>query len=304
MCFFSIIIPTYNRIDFIENTLNSILSQSFKDFEIIIIDDGSTDNTKELIESKYLFNNQIKYIYQLNTERGAARNHGFNISKGKYVIFFDSDDWMYPNHLSILHEVIHLNPNIRFLSTKYSYLDNGKIKPSSSLSLIEGWHSGEIYLRGGVTGIMICILKNNFKLKPFLEDRAYSTLEDWVYLVQNLLHDQIYIVDKISVLVNDHPARSMRADNLKIIKKRLIATDWIINNVKLNSKQQNLLLGHSYYFCAIHSYLDNSKLKSVQYLWKSILRIGINRSILLLLIKSLLGRNFINLINKKNMQLL
>ena len=74
MCFFSIIIPTYDRASFITKTINSVLSSEFTDFEIIVVDDGSTDNTSEIVSA--IQDNRIKYIYQENKERGAARNNG------------------------------------------------------------------------------------------------------------------------------------------------------------------------------------------------------------------------------------
>ena len=79
---FSIIIPTYNRATFVTKSINSFLKQKYKNFEIIIIDDGSTDETRELLKQ---FNDErIKYYFQKNLERGAARNYGF--SKKKVII--------------------------------------------------------------------------------------------------------------------------------------------------------------------------------------------------------------------------
>lgn len=291
--FFSIIIPTYNRADLITDTVQSILNQKYLDFEIIIIDDGSTDNTKEIIENIFSGSNKIRYFYQTNAERGAARNNGFKNANGKYVIFFDSDDLMLPNHLTSLYKVIVNNPELKFLSTKFSYSINGKIKSSSSHALKGGWNSGEIFLEGGATGIMICILKNNPSLKPFIEDKAYSTLEDWMYLVQNIINERIFIIDEVTVLVNDHPARSMRADNIKIINKRLLATEWIIKNISLSEKQINILLGNSDLFCSVHSYADNNKHDALSYLKKSVRNIGVSLPSILLFVKILLGYNFI-----------
>ena len=101
---FSIIIPTYNRAKFITKTINSFLKQKYQNFEIIIIDDGSTDETKKLINQ--FDDRRIKYYFQLNSERGIARNYGFSKSKGDYINFFDSDDLAYDNHLSSAFEIL------------------------------------------------------------------------------------------------------------------------------------------------------------------------------------------------------
>ena len=90
--YFSIILPTYNRADFLPKTIESVISQSFTSWELIIIDDGSTDNTKILVEKYQKSQNQIRYIYQKNSERSAARNNGIKNSNGQWICFIDSDD--------------------------------------------------------------------------------------------------------------------------------------------------------------------------------------------------------------------
>ena len=88
----SIIIPTYNYAQYICEAIESVLNQTYKDFEIIVVDDGSTDNTKEVIKP-YL--NKIKYIYQQNSGPSAARNRGIKEAKGEYIAFLDADDiWL------------------------------------------------------------------------------------------------------------------------------------------------------------------------------------------------------------------
>lgn len=84
----SIIIPTYNQADFLGDAINSALNQTYKNIEVIVVDDGSTDNTKEVCLD---FNN-LKYVYQKNQGQGSARNTGLGRSVGEYVIFLDSDD--------------------------------------------------------------------------------------------------------------------------------------------------------------------------------------------------------------------
>jgi glycosyltransferase involved in cell wall biosynthesis len=104
MFLFSIIIPSFNRAELISIGIQSIIHQSYENWEIIIVDDGSTDNTKEVVES--FNNNRIKYIYQDNAERSAARNNGIRNSKGEWICFLDSDDEFTPNHLQLISEYI------------------------------------------------------------------------------------------------------------------------------------------------------------------------------------------------------
>jgi len=104
--FFSVIIPTYNRAKAILEATGSVLNQSFVDFELLVIDDGSTDNTKELVTEIAKKDERLIYIYQNNAERSAARNCGINLSKGKYICFLDSDDIYLPNHLQLFYKTI------------------------------------------------------------------------------------------------------------------------------------------------------------------------------------------------------
>jgi glycosyltransferase involved in cell wall biosynthesis len=99
----SIIIPTYNRASRIITTLDSVLNQTYQNIEVIVVDDGSTDNTDNVLNEykqkaiqKHI---TLKYIKQNNAGAPVARNNGFRNSKGEYVVFFDSDDIMLPNRI-------------------------------------------------------------------------------------------------------------------------------------------------------------------------------------------------------------
>jgi len=92
----SIIIPTYNNAAYIQDSLNSVLKQRYQEYEIIIIDDGSTDNTKELLEP-YLRNKRIYYFYQENKGLPGARNAAIRLAKGEYILCLDADDELAPD---------------------------------------------------------------------------------------------------------------------------------------------------------------------------------------------------------------
>jgi len=89
----SVIIPAYNGARYICESIESVLNQTYRQFEIIVVDDGSTDNTSEVLEP-YIRNSSIRYFYQDNAGHGAARNTGIKYAQGKYVCFHDQDDWL------------------------------------------------------------------------------------------------------------------------------------------------------------------------------------------------------------------
>jgi glycosyltransferase involved in cell wall biosynthesis len=94
---FSVIIPTFNRVEFILLAIRSVLLQSYKNLELIIVDDGSTDETESVVAT--IKDNRIIFIRIDNSERGRARNMGVQIATGDYVTFLDSDDQLYDDYL-------------------------------------------------------------------------------------------------------------------------------------------------------------------------------------------------------------
>jgi len=112
-----VITATYNRPE-ITDAINSVLAQEFQDFEYIIIDDGSTDNTEDLVKP-FLEDKRLKYVYQNNTGQAKALNNGIKIAKGKYIAFLDSDDLYLPNHLSLCTSKMEDNPKLDFLLAKF-----------------------------------------------------------------------------------------------------------------------------------------------------------------------------------------
>lgn len=94
----SVVIPTYNRVDYLQQAIDSVLSQAYSPLEILVIDDGSTDGTREVVQGKY--KEKIHYVWQENKDRSAARNRGMELANGKYVAFLDSDDLWRPEKLA------------------------------------------------------------------------------------------------------------------------------------------------------------------------------------------------------------
>lgn len=96
----SVIIPSYNRAKLLSNAIDSVIAQTYKNWELIVVDDRSTDNTRQVVERYMNENNRIKYLVNGRSKGPAgARNHGMIHSKGKYIAFLDSDDQWFENHL-------------------------------------------------------------------------------------------------------------------------------------------------------------------------------------------------------------
>jgi glycosyltransferase involved in cell wall biosynthesis len=105
----SVIIPTYNRSKYVTKAIDSVMAQTYKDYEIIVVDDGSTDNTREVLKP---YMGRIHYIYQDNAGVSAARNKGIRAAKGEWIAFLDSDDRWHVEKLSMQIDFI-LKNNIK-----------------------------------------------------------------------------------------------------------------------------------------------------------------------------------------------
>ena len=108
----SIIIPTFNCGDFIYRTIESVFAQTYKNYEIIIVDDGSTDSTKDKIDLISKKGIPINYIYQANAGPAAARNTGIRNAAGEYITFLDADDFWIPEKLELQVDVLERESDI------------------------------------------------------------------------------------------------------------------------------------------------------------------------------------------------
>src|SRR5207302_8191618 len=101
MSLVSVIIPAYNAASYVQRAVDSVLRQSHQEFEVIIVDDGSKDNTQEIVQS-CLSDSRFRYLYRENGGPSAAKNLGARASKGEYLVFLDADDFLAPNALEAM----------------------------------------------------------------------------------------------------------------------------------------------------------------------------------------------------------
>lgn len=123
---FSIIIPLYNKAKYICKSIDSVLVQSFDDFEIIVVDDGSTDDSKSIVQNHYKHLDNLSIITQTNAGPAAARNAGVKYASGDWVLFLDADDLLLPGALDIFSSLIKKNRGIDYIICNYYIQCNGK----------------------------------------------------------------------------------------------------------------------------------------------------------------------------------
>lgn len=118
----SVIIPTFNRKETLKRAIQSVVMQSYTPYEIIVIDDGSDDGTKEWLKDNFP---NVKYIYQMNSGVSSARNKGIKFARGDWIALLDSDDEWLPSKLKDQANEIELNPAAKFLHTNEIWIRNG-----------------------------------------------------------------------------------------------------------------------------------------------------------------------------------
>ncbi|PBB06458.1 glycosyltransferase family 2 protein [Salimicrobium humidisoli] len=128
MPFFSVIMPCFNKEKYIYDALESVINQSFENFEVIIVDDGSTDNSLNVVST--IDDKRIKIINQKNEGVSAARNRGIKFAKGEYIAFLDADDFWSDIHLLNIYNMINEFPGCGLYCTAYDRVVNGKKKSS------------------------------------------------------------------------------------------------------------------------------------------------------------------------------
>jgi glycosyltransferase involved in cell wall biosynthesis len=215
--FFSIIIPTYNRAQFITKTIHSVLQQDFADFELLVIDDGSKDNTGELVQA--FTDPRVRYLKKDNGERGAARNYGASRASGRYINFFDSDDLLYPNHLSVARQVIETESNPEFFHLAYDHqLEDGTVVERVNNF---GPDTKQLVLfnnRLSCNGVFV--RTDIVRSHPFEENRTLASSEDWVLWIQLLSRFELHISNEITSSVVNHDQRSLRTIDAKKVETR------------------------------------------------------------------------------------
>ena len=127
----SVIVPVYNVEKYVERCVNSLLTQTYKNLEIILIDDSSTDQSGCLCDSLAIKDQRIKVVHQKNQGLSGARNAGLNHMKGKFVTFVDSDDYVLENYVESLINILNENNgDISAVSEERFYGERAEITPN------------------------------------------------------------------------------------------------------------------------------------------------------------------------------
>lgn len=140
---FSVIVPLYNKAKYINKALESLFSQTYGDYEIIVIDDGSTDTSFQVVSQLAVSHNACRVVRQENAGVAMARNRGVELAKGEYICFLDADDWWEPSFLEEMENLIIECPNAGLYGTGFYIVRNGK-RRIAPIGVEKGFEKGYI----------------------------------------------------------------------------------------------------------------------------------------------------------------
>lgn len=241
--FFSIILPTYNRAYILERTIESVINQQFQDWELLIVDDGSKDNTSEIVNAFMIHENRINYLYQENAERSAARNNGISQAKGNFICFLDSDDQFEPNHLQSLFETINSNGQNTFIYITGSRIVNINGSLLNVSKITPGKNDAETILLNTITPGQMCVPISLIRKHLFNVNIRIS--EDTEILFRLISDSHLKLTNHASLLYVHHDDNSVNPLRYNAYKERketlkLIFSKPIGNNVSSILKRKVL----------------------------------------------------------------
>ena len=214
----SVIIPTYNREDYISETIQSVLEQTYKDFEIIVVDDGSSDNTKKNLEK---FEKRIKLIIQTNSERAIARNNGVKNSSGEYLAFVDSDDIWIKDKLEKQVKILDNDKKTILVYGQSQRIDKSSNQIKTAKRQKEGY-SGNIFekllYRNFIVSATPVIRRGTFEKTQGFETR-YVPYEDWEFWLRLSLLGKFYFINKPLAFYRIHPEQSVKSAKAEKIEE-------------------------------------------------------------------------------------
>lgn len=255
---FSIIIPLYNKEKDIKTTLESVLAQSFTNFEIIVANDGSTDASEEVV--KRFTDTRIKYFNKKNEGVGPTRNFAVKGASAEHIAFLDADDYWYPNHLENLDNLIKKFPDCKWFATAYEKKHNQKLTIATQSPIMQkckNWMGiVEDYFQNSFVDSLawtsaVCFRKDFFeKLGGFDIAITNGAGEDTDLWIRAALESEIAVSTKITAQYN--LVGSNRISHIPTKNRVFMNPDTYINEEKNNPTLKKYLDLNRYSFALQH----------------------------------------------------
>ena len=231
----SVIIPTFDRQSWLEKAVDSVLRQTYKDFELIVVDDGSMDNTRSLFKSNLP---QVTYLYQKNQGVAAARNAGIRAAQGEWLAFLDSDDAWLPGKLERQMAYHRENPRLKISQTEEIWIRNGRrVNPMNKHKKLSGWIFEPSLPLCLISPSSVILAREVFE-RTGLFDESFTVCEDYEFWLRCTILYEIGLVNEALVVKHGgHPDQLSRRF-WGMDKFRILAMEKMLSSGLLTTAQK------------------------------------------------------------------
>jgi glycosyltransferase involved in cell wall biosynthesis len=257
----SVIIPTFNRRDYITTALDSVLAQTYKNYEIVVIDDGSSDDTKEVLKP---YQNIIRYFYQENKGISGARNRGIRESRNDYIALLDSDDYWLPEKLKWQVDRIRKEPECGMVATRCSSIASDgtfrkKNRPGKS-----GWILNDIFKANFIRTSSVLITRKCFDTVG-LFDESLPEGEEYDLWLRIAKQYPIAFINEPLTVYTDNP-HGVSTDSLagRLIRLKVLEKEYLKEAIPPQLYRKRM--SRNYHYVGRHYIKRGKKSEGIHYL--------------------------------------
>ena len=280
----SIIIGNYNYGRFIEEAIRSVLDQDYAQLELIIVDDGSTDGSRTIIERlEASSGGRLRALFQENAGVAAARNAGIEMARGEYIGFLDADDVYLKDCVSSLTAYLDKNPAVAMVYANSELFDSALSRSLGLWFSRETGHEpcwghfiGELFFRGNFIPIHPALLRRKALDKAGYFNKFYRVGEDWELWFRMTEHHDVRYLDRILSKIRRHPGNISASPlnaliKLWILRKIMRSNPWLAD--RFSQPVMDRYLSYSYYELGRAMILSGGRRRrrGRMYLWRSFL---------------------------------
>ena len=283
-CMISVIVPVYNVEKYVERCIDSIMNQTYKNIEVIVVDDGSTDKSLEIIKNKYKKNKKISIYHKSNGGLSSARNYGLEKCNGEYIAFIDSDDWIDPDCIEKVVKCIQVNDFPEIVEFGYRKVNDNIVIEEKKLNnnVYKETNILDEYFYGNQIVDIVCnkfYKKDLFESVRFVEQRIhedYMIMPELLYKSKKIctIHDVFYNYYERDNSITKSRFKEKNFD-------RIYAGNYVIDFCKKNIPQYTDIAKIKCEFICIYMYSDlissNRYLKKIYKSFKKRIAIEYNK---------------------------
>lgn len=247
---FSVVIPSYNRKNFLKKSIDSVLNQNIRDYELIVVDDGSTDSSILLVADYR--GKGLTYIRTSNLGVSHARNTGIQNSRGSYIAFLDSDDCWESSKLEHVLESINNFPEINIFHTEETWFKNEKLLNQKKKHRKPDGHVYKKCLPLCCIGMSTAVIKRTLLDEIGMFDEKMPACEDYDFFLRATLENKVKLIP-LSLTIKDGGRVDQLSNQPGLDKYRIYALEKMLNSGHLSGENLELTISELEKKCTIYA---------------------------------------------------